>query len=95
MQEWAAAIAIISVGLLTIFSMLKIWSAAFWGEASTKTNAPAKTLLATSGLLAVVTLLIGLASGPFFQLASDAAQTLLEPSAYIRAVLGPTNPTMP
>jgi multicomponent Na+:H+ antiporter subunit D len=95
LHQWAAAVAIISVGLLTIFSMLKIWSAAFWGDDLSETEPQPKVLLATSGALAAVTILLGLASGLFFRLASDAAQTLLDPSAYIRAVLGPTNPTLP
>ena len=59
----------------------------FGGKASSQTKIPPKTLLATSGALALVTILLGLASGLFLQLASDAAATLLEPSARIRAVL--------
>jgi len=38
-------------------------------------------------LLGLLTLTIGLMSQPFFELASRAAEQLLNPTAYIRAVL--------
>lgn len=94
-QEWVAAIAIVLVGLLTIFSMLKIWAAAFWGEPEGPRKSPPKINLATSALLALVTVALGLAAGPLFVLAKDAAHTLHHPAAYLEAVLGAPNPTTP
>ena len=82
------------VGLLTIYSMTKIWQAAFWEEA--KNEAPVvkprslRFLYAPALSLAALTLLIGFFTAPFFDLALGAATTLLEPSAYIEAVLGPS-----
>ena len=39
-------------------------------------------------LLALVTVLMGLAAEPFFALATRAAEQLLDPSEYIHAVFG-------
>lgn len=90
----------LGVGLLTLFSMAKIWAAAFWGaqpqgapsfeEAKHfKLTASRKVALylpmITLGLLTVT---IGLMSQPFFELATHAAEQLLNPTAYIQAVLG-------
>lgn len=94
-HQWIAAIAIVSVGLLTIFSMLKIWSAAFWGEPTGPSQPSQKINLITSGSLALVTIVLGLAAGPVFQLAQDAAANLIDPAAYLEAVLGSDNPTAP
>jgi multicomponent Na+:H+ antiporter subunit D len=89
-----AAIAVVGVGLLTIFSMLKIWRAAFWGGAcETSGPPPARSLMLTSAALALVTIGIGLACGPVFGLAETAAAALLDPTAYYEAVLGTGNPT--
>ncbi|MEM9237153.1 MAG: proton-conducting transporter membrane subunit, partial [Verrucomicrobiota bacterium] len=92
-----ATVAIVGVGLLTVFSMLKIWRAAFWGEtpgdSPEKPAAPAA--IASSAVLAVVTILIGLAAGPLFGLAETAAAGLRDPSTYIDAVLGSGNPPEP
>ena len=90
----------LGVGLLTLFSMAKIWAAAFWGE-SPRTTYPAaeqswktfslseKTALYLPMiLLGALTLTIGLMSQPFFDLATRAAEQLLNPAGYISAVLG-------
>ncbi|PSW18176.1 Na+/H+ antiporter subunit D [Photobacterium sanctipauli] len=88
-----AATALI-VGLLTIFSMTKIWSEAFW-KAPTDTLS-GKTFPLSINLLyclpiAVLTLMtitIGLVAQPVFVFANEAAEQLLNPGGYIRAVLG-------
>jgi multicomponent Na+:H+ antiporter subunit D len=92
---WTAAFAIAAVGLLTIFSMLKIWSAVFWGRAPGRSHPPSKINLATSGSLALVTIALGLGCGPLFRLSQDAAATLVDPHAYLEAVLGSGNPSRP
>lgn len=89
--NWLAAAAIILVGLCTIFSMLKIWRYAFWGQASPHSEQfprPLASLALTSGTLGAVTIALGLACGPAFGLAEQAAASLLDPSAYLEAVLG-------
>lgn len=91
------AVALI-VGVLTLFSMTKIWSEAFWKPMpSGETPAPESgrfmdmiSMYLPIILLAACTLVIGLYAGPFFELAERSAAELLDPSAYIRAVLGAT-----
>ncbi|MGD8613159.1 MAG: Na+/H+ antiporter subunit D [Desulfobacterales bacterium] len=90
----------LGVGLLTLFSMAKIWAAAFWGDLPQATVAghdqPWKTfgisekiaLYVPMILLGALTLTIGLMSQPFFELATLAAEQLLNPAGYIDAVLG-------
>jgi len=94
-HEWVAALAIILVGLLTIYSMLKIWVAAFWGEPQGARVSPRALNLATSAALALVIITLGVAAGPLFDLARDASETLMNPAAYLEAVLGAPNPTTP
>jgi multicomponent Na+:H+ antiporter subunit D len=94
-REYLAAAAIASVGLLTIYSMLKIWASAFWGEPVGEARPVKRINLATSAALGLVTILIGIASGPLFDLAEAAAAGLLEPKAYLDAVLGSGNPASP
>ncbi|MBB4285089.1 Na+/H+ antiporter subunit D [Roseospira goensis] len=97
-----AAVALV-VGLLTIFSMSKIWLEAFWKEAPAGTPAatgtvPALGAAATAALLtpalalAAITVVIGLMPGPFFDAAQVAADHLVTPDAYVRAVLGGASP---
>ena len=86
------------VGLLTLFSMTKIWAEAFW-----KTPDPAHVphpeavplrakllLLSPIAGLAALTLALGFAPGFFFDFALRAAHQLLDPSVYIQAVLDPS-----
>ncbi|MEE2001846.1 Na+/H+ antiporter subunit D [Alkalimonas sp. MEB108] len=93
---WAVGIALL-VGLLTLFSMIKIWNEAFW-KASPEPNpaVPAPTrnglLYWTIGLLAAMTVAIGLFGQPIYLMAEMAAEQLLNPAGYIEAVLGGTAP---
>lgn len=87
----------LGVSLLTLFSMIKIWNEAFWKPradsdetvqelhpASGKTWA---TIIAPIALLAAITLGLGLFASPAFALALRAGEQLMNPSAYIQAVL--------
>ncbi|MBW2515928.1 MAG: Na+/H+ antiporter subunit D, partial [Deltaproteobacteria bacterium] len=99
MSGYIIAATALGVGLLTLFSMAKIWAAAFWGEAPETTalgaERPWKTfslaektaLYLPMILLGALTLTIGLMSQPFFELATTAAEQLLSPAGYIDAVL--------
>ncbi len=83
------------VGLLTVYSMTKIWAEAFWKP---KPSSGEPTLPATGRIdgwmlapvvaMAALTVLIGLVPGPLYQLASRAAAELLDPSAYVYTVMG-------
>jgi multicomponent Na+:H+ antiporter subunit D len=87
---WIAAAAIVT-GLLTIYSMTKIWGEAFWkphpGGAVPATAAP-RAMVAPIAALAACTVVIGLFAQPFLAVAERAAAELTEPARYIRAVLG-------
>ena len=98
----AAAAAV--VGLLTVYSMSKIWGEAFWKSAPAgvrmrpdAADVPAGDVSARSeevwmflpiALLALVTIVIGLVPGPFVAMAGQAAHELLHPEIYVKAVLG-------
>jgi multicomponent Na+:H+ antiporter subunit D len=94
---WIVGVALV-VGLLTLFSMTKIWAGAFWkpmpedrtlGDTEPIVRRPIVLLLAPVAALAVMTLMIGLWAEPFYQFAEVAANALMSPEAYIQAVLGP------
>ncbi|MDF3608124.1 Na+/H+ antiporter subunit D [Paracoccus sp. DMF-8] len=85
-------------GLLTIFSMTKIWAEAFWkphpdGRLPALTTIPARPralLLAPIAALALMTVVIGLFPEPFVRFATTAAEQLLDPTDYVQTVLGAT-----
>jgi multicomponent Na+:H+ antiporter subunit D len=82
-----AAVAVVT-SFLTLLSMSKIWAYAFWGpprrsEAGGGWRGPA----ATTAVLVVATVLLGVCAQPFLRLADDAATEIVEPTAYVRAVL--------
>jgi multicomponent Na+:H+ antiporter subunit D len=81
----------LAVSALTIFSMTKIWSLGFWkdhpdGDKSVGRQSP-PLMLAPIAVLAVLTVLIGLMPEFVYQLADRAAGELLDPDAYVSAVL--------
>jgi multicomponent Na+:H+ antiporter subunit D len=85
----------LAVSLLTLYSMTKIWTEAFWKpapeghEPPEGGRRPAGLLLAWPTLLLVsLTILLGLAAGPLFGLMLAAGEELMHPQVYIRAVLG-------
>lgn len=96
--QYAIVAVALAAGLLTLFSMTKIWAEAFWkpAPADPALDSPAPdlgpreryTLLLPIGLLAVLTVTIGLAAGPVFTLATRAAEQLVNRDAYVHAVLG-------
>ena len=90
-QYFVAAIALI-VGLMTIFSMVKIWIKAFWKplpqERRHVVQEPAGMWKWAPALcLGLITIAIGLAAEPVFQLADTAAKELMAPQNYINAVM--------
>jgi multicomponent Na+:H+ antiporter subunit D len=88
------------VGLLTLFSMTKIWNEVFWKNESNKFNNFQNNEYANSTLykrfmmlcpiivLALITIIIGLYSQPFFEFANNAANQLIDNSIYKNSVLG-------
>lgn len=90
-ERWWVVVVALAVGLLTIYSMTKIWQGAYWSPApegvTLRPNAPLLMLLPIAAL-ALITVVIGLWSGPFVALAEATAAELMAPSRYIEAVLG-------
>jgi len=98
----AVVIAMLAVSLITLLSMLKIWSGVFWGElpdesstlgGGTSFAAPPKSrigigLAAPALILAVVTTGLGLGAEGLLALAEVAAAGLLDTTAYTEAVKG-------
>ncbi len=91
-----AAFAALAVGALTIYSMTKIWAKAFWEPHPEKVEPKLELLPRAVRLnmlwpiagLAMLTCVIGFMPEPFVQLAERSAAQLLNPDAYIAAVLG-------
>jgi multicomponent Na+:H+ antiporter subunit D len=89
-QRYFIAFIALAVGLLTVFSMIKIWMEAFWkahpaGDDAAAT--PASWLLYLPIIsLAAMTVFIGLNAGPFVDAALESAEQVLNPEAYIAAV---------
>jgi len=90
----AAAVALV-VGLLTVFSMTKIWAEVFWkpyprGDLPAMAIRPGERLAlwAPVVLLASLTIVIGLMPEPFIVFAERAANQLVNPDAYVKGVLG-------
>jgi len=81
------SIAVIT-SFLTLYSMSKIWSYAFWGERR-HVAAPAsyRGMMAPTAVLVAFTIAMGMFAQPFLGLATRAADTLTRPDEYIRVVL--------
>ena len=86
---WVAAVAL-AVGLLTLLSMARVWDEAFWKPSPTESSAaaPSPRMLAPIAALAALTLALSVAAGPAFEISRRAAEQLLHPNEYVRAVLG-------
>jgi multicomponent Na+:H+ antiporter subunit D len=81
------------VSLLTLYSMTKIWTEAFWKVPPDAAEAPIRAatwrgLVLPSVGLALLTIVIGLAVEPVLALSLRAADQLLDSSEYVRVVLG-------
>ncbi|GBF76892.1 Na+/H+ antiporter subunit D [Paenibacillus sp. 598K] len=90
-QSYAIAIVALVVGLLTLISMMKIFTHAFWG-AQRHTEAQAQVrvgkLLAPASVLVLLTIALGIGAQPFFTYAETVAAELMDPQGYIQSVLG-------
>ena len=96
-EEWEVVGVALAVSLLTLFSMTKIWGGAFWGDPELVTE-PADTtsrrhggtwtMLGATGALVVASLALAVWAGPLYELCQRAAEDLLVPTEYIRAVMG-------
>ncbi len=91
---WPIVVVALLTGLLTLYSMVKIWAEVFWKEApeSTREHQPVKGSLwpvyTAIGIMAVLGVLMGVAVQPLFAIAEAAATQMLDSDIYIEAVLG-------
>lgn len=87
-HELPAAIVALAVGLLTLFSMTKIWNEAFWKprEANEmKVSVPSMAaMVSASIILASGTVIIGLFPQSLFIVCTEAAEQLLTPELYLQ-----------
>ena len=91
-QHYIVAAIAIAVGMLTVFSMVKIWIKAFWKPCPTPTSYGPKGSISFWKLspvfaLGLITVFIGIGAEPIYQLADTAARELMSPQTYVQAVL--------
>lgn len=91
--HWWVTGAALVVSLLTLFSMAKIWAAAFWSPAADPHPAglDRRAVLLLGGpaaALGLCTIALGVAAEPALAIAQQAAAQLLDPAGYVAAVLG-------
>lgn len=94
-ESWWAVTFALLVGVLTLYSMTKIWGEAFWKKQSEESDAaplpnpPGKLwhMVGPIAVLSVSTVLIGFFGEPLFNFSERAAEQLLNPGGYISAVL--------
>ncbi|MDY0101498.1 MAG: Na+/H+ antiporter subunit D [Lentimicrobium sp.] len=93
--EYVISSIALAVGLFTLFSMVKIWNEAFWKPKPQ--NSPAfdgeteklpVSMVIPAAFLGLLTLTMGFAVKPILDFAMIAAAQLMDPAAYISAVLG-------
>jgi multicomponent Na+:H+ antiporter subunit D len=96
-EAWVVTGIALLVGLLTLYSMIKIWAEAFWKKLPEETDGSGLSQAMTPSmaalylpviLLAACTLFIGLNGQPIYLMAEMSAQQLMNPMGYIEAVLG-------
>ena len=102
-EWWIMAVAVV-VSLLTLFSMIKIWTAVFWApmdDGAVADGAPVPVpagarsrlggptlMVAPTVVLVIATVALGLFAGPVHEFALRAAEDLLDPAGYRAAVQG-------
>jgi len=95
-EQYLLGAVAIAVGLLTLYSMTKIWVQAFWKPrpdvVAALPRSPGRVqlalLLAPIVGFAAITVTLGLWAEPFIAFAGRAAADLLDPASYVAAVLG-------
>jgi multicomponent Na+:H+ antiporter subunit D len=86
----------LAVTLLTLYSLMKVWISVFWSPArdpvpGARLDRPGEPLggpllmVVPTAVLAALTVAIGVAAGPIYDLSVRAAADLLDPSAYLAA----------
>jgi multicomponent Na+:H+ antiporter subunit D len=95
-DHYLVAVVAAAVGLLTVYSMTKIWGEAFWKPLPHNDHAAKEPHTAEASMwmltpiaaLTVLTLIIGLGANAFIDIAVTAAEEIQDPNAYLKAVMG-------
>jgi multicomponent Na+:H+ antiporter subunit D len=84
---WTAGV-ILTVGVLTLISMARLWDESFWKPApQSDQSSMSRLMLVPIVCLSAITVIITFAAEPLFSLAMRASEQLLNPDLYIEAVL--------
>jgi multicomponent Na+:H+ antiporter subunit D len=94
-EAWIAVTASLAVGLLTLYSMIKIWSGVFWGipeeEPSASPNESGRwsafAMVGTTAVLVLATIAMSLWAGDLYDITERSAEDLLERDGYVEVVL--------
>jgi multicomponent Na+:H+ antiporter subunit D len=91
--EWVLVAAALVAGILTLFSMLKIWNGAFWKDAKAADSVKLsdrrwRPMTAVCLGMTALSLGIGLGAEFFLSLSEEAARQLTDRAAYVQTVLG-------
>jgi multicomponent Na+:H+ antiporter subunit D len=96
-SSWVAVTASLAVGMLTLFSMTKIWAGVFWGEADEEPRRSPREegrvgapwgMIAPTALLALASIGVSVFAGALYDVSERASIDLLERTSYVEAVLG-------
>src|SRR5690606_37685657 len=88
-EQYAVVGVSLAVSLLTLSSMTKIWTSAFWGPSSTEAEDEIDRyrgsgwMTAGTAILVVAAVSVALAAGPLHTYCERAAADLLQPTTYI------------
>jgi len=94
LEAWITVSIALFVSLLTLYSMTKIWAEVFWKADPQDHPVEAKkektyyTMLLPIIFMAVLIVVVSFYTEPFLNVAFQGADQLLNPSLYIKAVLG-------
>jgi multicomponent Na+:H+ antiporter subunit D len=95
-RAWAGGATMVAVSLLTLLSMVKIFTGAFWGAPADRpphehvlTTLQRRVLVGAPLLVGVAAVVLGPLGAPLLDLARDVAAGVVDPSAYLAAVVRP------
>jgi multicomponent Na+:H+ antiporter subunit D len=90
-REFVLVAAALVASILTLYSMLKIWNAAFWNERADEMRLQDprwRRMAWVAAAMTVVSLCIGLGAEGIFRIAEEAARRVLDQEGYAQAVFG-------
>jgi multicomponent Na+:H+ antiporter subunit D len=90
--HYGLTLAVLGVGLLTLFAMGRVWAEMFWdahpdGDDAISARLPVTAIVPVAAMAAIV-VWVGIDAGPFVDMAAAVGGGLADPAAYVAAVLG-------